>query len=90
MLRGGVVHASGLGDAEEFFFHFSGFFFVFFFVVREREREVVLKEKKEDRPENKKTCLPNVRVGREVVVDRVGGAKEARADGGEERVDLLS
>ena len=64
------------------------FFFVFGFFFFENVR----KERK--KPGKKITrkpslSLPNVRVGRLVVVGRVGGAEEARADGGEKWVDLV-
>ena len=74
-----------LETLKEFFF---GFFRVFFW-EGVRERRVLKKREKEDRPKTIPPSLPNVRVGREVMVDRIRGAEEARADGGEERVDLL-
>ena len=48
-----------------------------------------LKERERGQAIDSSPSLPNVRVGREVVVDRVDGAGDSRADGGEERVDLF-
>ena len=48
-----------------------------------------LKERERGQAIDSSPSLPNVRVGREVVVHRVDGAGDSRADGGEERVDLF-
>jgi len=60
------------------------FFWVFFEGVRR-----VVSQRERGQAIDSSPSLPNVRVGREVVVDRVDGAGDSRADGGEERVDLF-